>query len=40
MQYELARMELQSPPSEVSFSGMLVEALVMLALAGLLVWLI
>ena len=40
MQYELARMELQSPPPSLSFSGILVETLVMLALAGLLFWLI
>ena len=40
MQYELARMELQSPPQSIFFSGMFVEALVMLGVTSILVWLI
>jgi hypothetical protein len=40
MQYEAAKMELRSPPPKLSLSALATEALVMVALATGLIWLL
>jgi len=40
MQYEAARGELQSPPKRISLSGIAIEALTLVLIAGALVWLV